>query len=49
MKVYTAFRHVFSVGDMAKRTSDKQSQKAFASMVYIVAKQASKQADKAKK
>ena len=49
MKVYTAFRHIFAVGNMAKRTSDKQSQKAFANTVYVVAKQASKQADKAKK
>jgi len=49
MKVYTAFRHNWSVGRLAERTADKQAQKAFASTVYIIAKQASKQADKAKK
>lgn len=48
MKVYTAFRHVWAVGNMAKRTADKQSQKAFVNTVYVIAKQASKE-NKAKK
>lgn len=43
-----AFRHIWAVGNLAKRTADNQAQKAFKATVYSVVKK-SKQADKAKK
>lgn len=44
-----AFRHIWSVGRLAERTTDKQAQKAFSRMVYTTAKKSAKKADKAKK
>ena len=33
-----AFRHIWSVGGLAKRTTDAQAQKAFSQMVYTTTK-----------
>lgn len=43
-----AFRHVWAVGRLAEKTTDKQAQKAFKATVYSVAKKSDK-TDKAKK
>ena len=43
-----AFRHIFSVGTLAKRQGDAQAQKAYRHMIFSVTKKADKQADKKK-
>lgn len=48
MKVYEAFRHVWAVGELAKRQSDAQAKKAFRQMVGAPIKAEAIKADKKK-